>query len=106
MIMLIVALAALPFVPAMPAAAHQGQTTVSATTTNSDHGTCNHDGCPVEQQADMQGACFASGAGPSILAPVAAIAYTTTTQSILMPALDRALVDHRIPPALRPPKQI
>jgi len=106
MIMLIVAFAASLFVPAMPAFAYDDQTVIGMAMTTDNGGICTHDSCPVEQQADMQGACFASGAGPSVLSQIAGISYFTTAQGVLTPSLDRALVDRTVPPDLRPPKQV
>lgn len=105
-IMLMVAFATSLAVPAIPAEAHHSQMVATVSMSMDDHGACAHDGCPIDQQADTHGTCFASGTAASVLAPTTAIFYFALAQDVLVPSLDRAMVDRTIPPDPHPPKQI
>jgi hypothetical protein len=105
MIMLIVAVATGLGVPAAHAELHHGQVIATAATSTDNFGTCAHDGCGSNQQADMQGTCFAPCAGVTALSTAAAIFHLTVGHDALTPSLDRAMVDRAIPPDPHPPKQ-
>jgi hypothetical protein len=105
MIMLIVAIATGVGVPAAQAELHHGQVIASAAMSTNDFGTCAHDGCGINQQADMQGTCFAPCAGVTVLSATTGIFLFTVGHDVLTPSLDRAMVDRAIPPDPHPPKQ-
>ena len=105
MIVLIVAIATGLSVPVAPAGSHHPEM-VASLAMGADHSDCAHDGCPVDQGAAMHAACFTTCAGVSILPPAAAVVYLNVARDVLMPSLDRAMVDRSIPPDPHPPKQI
>jgi hypothetical protein len=105
MIMLIVAVATGFAVPAAHAELHHGQVIVNAAMNMDNFGTCAHDGCGINQQADMQGTCFAPCTGVTALSATTAIFHFTVGHDVLTPSLDRAMVDRTIPPDPHPPKQ-
>jgi hypothetical protein len=105
MIMLIVAIATGFSVPAVQAQSHHGQTVASVAMSADSLAGCAHDGCPIDQKADMHGACFAPCAGVSVLSPPTTISYLAVAQDVLTPSLDRAMVDHTVAPDPHPPKQ-
>ncbi len=106
MIMLIVAFATSLAMPAIPAGPHHSQLVTTVAMSMGNHTTCAPDGCPIDQQANMNGTCLASGTGAGVLSPATAIFYFTAAQDVSTPSLDRAMVDRTIPPDPHPPKQI
>ncbi len=103
-IVLIVAVATGFAVPMPQAAPHHGPVVVTAGM-SMDGSPCAHDdGCPLDQGADMHSACSISCSGVTVLAPPPVIAYRSIAPVIVAPALDLAMVDHRIPPDPHPPK--
>ena len=105
MIVLIVAIATGLACPSRKPESHHAQM-VASVAMGADDSDCAHDGCPVDQHAAMHAACFTTCAGVSILSPPAAIVYFSVARDVLMPSLDRAMVDRSIPPDPHPPKQI
>jgi hypothetical protein len=105
MIVLIVAIATGFSVPAVQAQSHHGQMVASVAMGADKLAGCAHDGCPIDQKADMQGACFAPCAGVSALSPMTTIPYLAVARDVLTPALDRAMVDRTVAPDPYPPKQ-
>jgi hypothetical protein len=106
MIMLIVAFATGISVPTVKAQSHHGQM-IASMTMSADHlANCAQDGkCPIDQNTDMHGTCFATGAGVSALSATTAIYYFGVANDVLGPSLDRDMVGHTIPPDPHPPKQ-
>ena len=104
MIMLIVAIATGFSVPAVQAQSHHGQMAASVAMSADNPAGCAHSGCPIDQKADMQGACFAPCLGVSVLPPTTTISYLSVAQDVLTPSLDRAMVDHTVAPDPHPPK--
>ena len=105
MTMLIVAIATGFSVPALQAQSHHGQMVATVAMGANNLADCAHDGCPIDQKADMHGACFAPCAGVSVLSTTATISYLTVAQDVLTPSLDLALVDRTVAPDPHPPKQ-
>jgi hypothetical protein len=105
MIMLIVAIVTGFSVPGIQAQSHHGQMVASVAMGAHNPAGCAHDGCPIDQKADMQGTCFAPCAGVSVLSPTSTISYLSVAQDVLTPSLDRAMVDHTVAPDPHPPKQ-
>jgi hypothetical protein len=104
MIMLIVAIATGFSVPALQAQSHHGQMVASVAMSADNPAGCAHNGCPIDQKADMQGACFAPCPGVSVLPPATTISYLSVALDVLTPSLDRAMVDHTVAPDPHPPK--
>jgi len=105
MIMLIVAVATGFAVPTVQANWNHGQMVATATMSADHLAGCAHDGCPIDQGADMHGTCFAPCAGVSVLPPTTAMVYLTVARDVLTPSLDRAMVDRTVAPDPHPPKQ-
>lgn len=105
MAMLIVAVAIGFAVPAPHAQLHYGQVVVSAAMGTDTSSTCAHDGCGFNQHAGMQGTCFASCAGVTVLPAMVGIFHFTGGHDLLAPALDSAMADRAIPPDPYPPKR-
>ena len=105
MIMLIVAFATGLSVPTVQAQSNRGQMVASVAMSMDGQGTCVHDGCPIDQNADMHGTCFASGTGVSVLSATEAIYQFSVAKDVLTPSLDRVMVGLTIPPDPHPPKQ-
>jgi len=102
-IVLIVAVAT-GFAMPMPQAAPHHESVVVTAAMSMDGSPCAHDGCPLEQSADMHGICSMTCGGLTVLMPPLAIAYRSIAPVIVAPTLDLAMVDHRIPPDPHPPK--
>jgi len=106
MIMLIVAFATGVSVPAVQAQSHHDQIVQTVAMNMGNDATCPHDGCPIDQHANMNGVCFATGSGASVLPPANTVIHFTVAQDILVPSVDRAGAGHTFPPDPHPPKQI
>ena len=105
MIVLVVAVATGFAMPVAPAGSHHGQTAVSLALGADHPAGCAHDGgCPADQNAPMQGTCFAACAGVTVLPPAVAAFSRAMTGSVLKPSRELALVDRGIPPDPHPPK--
>jgi hypothetical protein len=106
MIMLVVAFATGLTVPAVQAHSHHDQM-LSLMTMSVDHlANCAQDGkCPIDQNTDMHGTCFASGTGVSALSATVAICQFSVVKDVLKPSFDRTMVGRTIPPDPHPPKQ-
>jgi hypothetical protein len=104
MILLIVAVATGFAVPAAHAATHHSQMAVTAIITMDHAADCAHEGCPIDQNVDMHGTCFAPCAGVTALPPATAMAYLTVARDVFMPSLDPAMVDRNVAPDPHPPK--
>jgi len=106
MIMLIVAFATGISVPTVQAHSHHGQM-IAHMTMSADHlANCAQDGkCPIDQNTDMHGTCFATGTGVSALSATAAIYHFSVAKDVLKPSFGRTMVGQTIPPDPHPPKQ-
>ena len=104
MIMLIVAVATGFAVPAVQAGSHLSPMATAITMSADNLAGCAHDGCPIDQGADMHGTCFAPCAGVSTLPAATAMVHLPVARDGLTPALDRAMVDRTVAPDPHPPK--
>jgi hypothetical protein len=107
MIVLVVAFATGLSVPTVQAHSHHGQI-IAPMAMSADHlAGCAQDGkCPIDQNTDMHGTCFASGTGVSaLLLATAVICQFSVTKDVLKPSFDRTMVGQTIPPDPHPPKQ-
>lgn len=103
MILLVVAVATGFAVPTVQSGTHHGP--MAATVTMSaDLAGCAHDGCPIDQGADMHGNCFAPCAGVTALPPATAMVHLSVALDVLTPSLDLAVVDRTVAPDPHPPK--
>jgi len=103
--MLIVAFVAGIVVPAAQAGSqHHSPTITTVSVSMADAGGCVHDGCPIGQQADMHGTCFAPCTGTTALPPAMAMVQLVVARDVLTPSLDLAVVDRTVAPDPHPPK--
>lgn len=105
MILLIVAVATGFAVPTVQAGSHLSPMAMAITMSADNLAGCAHNGCPIDQGADMHGTCFAPCAGVTALPPATAMVYLAVTRDILTPSLDLAMVDRTVAPDPHPPKQ-
>jgi hypothetical protein len=105
-IVLIVAVATGFAVPATFAGPHHDQTAISVAIGAGHSAGCAHDGCPIDQNAATQGACFSACAGVTVLPAAPATVCRAVVYDILTPSLDLAMVDRSIPPDPYPPKYV